>query len=209
MTYAGLSQLQLDALSEIGNIGAGNAATSLSQLLNKKIDMKMPQVEIVKFDHMMELIGGPDEIIVALLFQVSDDLPCHVYFILTVEEAEALVQSITGLEEFSLLQDMGTNEFAVSALKEIGNIVIGSYLSALSDFTKLNLQPSIPHLAVDMAAAILTVGLLEISQVSDHVITINTSIKSNSVENIEGQFFLLPEPESLHMLFEALGIDYD
>jgi len=209
MKFNKLTSMHLDVLREIGNIGAGNAATSLSQLLDAKIEMLVPSVNIVSYDEMMELIGGPDEVVVATLFRVYGDVPSTVIFILTVQEAEALVRNMIDEPEFSLMKDDGSsNEMAISALEEVGNIVTGSYISALADFANVNLQPSVPHLGIDMAAAVLTYGLIELSQVSDHAIVIDTKINSNGTNDaIKGNFFLLPDPDSLGELFKALGID--
>ncbi|MFD1850360.1 chemotaxis protein CheC [Oceanobacillus bengalensis] len=209
MKYESLSSIEKDALREIGNIGAGNAATSMSKLVNKKIDMQVPSVKIVGYDEMMELIGGPEETIVAMLFQIKGDVLGTVYFILSLEEAEALIKKIINEDDFSFLNDEESNEMAISALQEIGNIVTGSYLTALSDFTNINMQPSVPYLSIDMAGAVLTVGLLEISQVSDYAIIIDTRISSDLGDGIHGNFFLLPEPETLPKLFHALGIKTD
>lgn len=209
MKFNKLTSMHLDVLREIGNIGAGNAATSLSQLLDAKIEMLVPSVNIVSYDEMMELIGGPDEVVVATLFRVYGSVPSTVIFILTVQEAEALVRNMIDEPEFSLMKDDGSsNEMAISVLEEVGNIVTGSYISALADFANVNLQPSVPHLGIDMAAAVLTYGLIELSQVSDHAIVIDTKINSNGMNDaIKGNFFLLPDPDSLGELFKALGID--
>lgn len=209
MEYSNLTGMQLDVLREAGNIGAGNAATSMSILLNRKIDMNVPSVSVVDYNDMMDLIGGPEELIVAIVFQIEGEFPCTVYFILSVEEAENLIQDLIGNKNFKLMNDLYHNELAMSALKETGNIVIGSYLSALSDFIQYKLHPSIPYLSVDMSGAILTAGLIEISEVSDYAIVINTSILSDSSEKIQGHFFLLPEPESISKIFDALGIEND
>ena len=209
MKFNKLTSMHLDVLREIGNIGAGNAATSLSQLLDTKIEMLVPSVNIVSYDEMMELIGGPDQVVVATLFRIYGDVPSTVIFILTVQEAETLVQNMIDDPEFSLMKDDGSsNEMAISALEEVGNIVTGAYISALADFANVNLQPSVPHLGIDMAAAVLTYGLIELSQVSDHAIVIDTKINSNGTNDaIKGNFFLLPDPDSLDELFKALGID--
>ncbi|MGJ9458880.1 chemotaxis protein CheC [Oceanobacillus sp. CF4.6] len=211
MEFINLSSAQKDVLREIGNIGAGNAATSLSMLLNKKIEMKVPSVSIVSYDELMELIGGPEETIVGLMFRIKGEAPGTVYLLLKVEEAEYLVRELTRDPEFSLLNNEQNNEMAISALHEIGNIVTGSYLTALSDFTNINMQPSIPYLGIDMVGAILTVGLLELSQVTDYAIIIDTEINPNneSNEGIKGNFFLLPDPDSVTKIFTALGINYD
>lgn len=207
MVFDNLSSIQLDVLREIGNIGAGNAATSMSKLINKRIDMKMPSVNIVTFDEMMDTVGGPEELIVAMFFRIQGDAPGTVFFILTIEEAESLVSQITNDMELDLLSDDGPSELAISALKEIGNIMTGSYLTALSDFVKINMQPSIPHLGVDMAGSILTAGLLELSKMSDYAIIIDTEINDNNLKNgLNGHFFLLPDVESLPKIFDALGV---
>lgn len=204
----GLSLAQMDVLQEIGNIGAGNAATSMSQLVNKKIEMHVPSVKIIDFDDVMEIIGGPEEVIIAILIRIHGNAPGTVFYILTIPEAENLVRQITSNSEFVIFGDKPPSEFAISALQEVGNILMGSYLSALSDFTGINMQPSVPSLSIDMAGAILTEGLLEISQVMDYAIIIDTTIKELASSNgVHGTFFLLPDPQSFDKLFQALGIN--
>ncbi|WP_026906141.1 chemotaxis protein CheC [Paucisalibacillus globulus] len=208
MNYQQFSSIQLDALKEIGNIGAGNAATSMSGLIQKKVDMEVPSIEIVAFDDVMEMVGGPDQLIVGILFQIHGKAPGMVYLLFTLEEAESLVKQMTNMDGISFTPDGEQNELALSALQEAGNILAGSYLSALSDFTNINMQPSVPHLSVDMAGAILTVGLLQISEVYDFAIIINTKINDTEDNNqgINGQLLLLPSPESFTKIFQALGI---
>ncbi|WP_106497604.1 chemotaxis protein CheC [Lentibacillus sp. Marseille-P4043] len=203
-----LSYVQLDVLREIGNIGAGNAATSMSKLLDTKVDMQVPAVEVVAFDEVMDMIGGPEELIVAIFIRIQGPAPGTVYFILTKDEAEYLVRAVTSDPEFILNDVEQPNELAISALLEVGNILAGSYLSALSDFTNINMQPSVPSLSIDMAGAILTVGLLELSQVTDYAIIIDTKINQQLAENgIRGHFLLLPDPSSFGRIFASLGID--
>ncbi|WP_164668974.1 chemotaxis protein CheC [Virgibacillus doumboii] len=202
-----LTNVQMDVLREVGNIGAGNAATSMSKLINKKIDMQIPSVNIVSFNEAIEMIGGSETPIAGIMIHIFGDVPGKVYFILTIEEAEFLVKSITGQSNFKLLSEEELNEFAISALKESGNILTGSYISALSDFTRLNMQPSVPFLSVDMAGAVLSESLIEVSQVTDYAIIIDTKINDGeSVNGIHGNFLFLPNPESFAKIFEALGI---
>ncbi|API93908.1 CheY-P phosphatase CheC [Virgibacillus pantothenticus] len=207
MDLTKLTQMQKDVLREIGNIGAGNAATSMSQLVNRKIEMDVPAVNIVSYDEMMELIGGPEAVVVALLFRIKGDAPGTVYFILSLEEADALIKEITNNAALSVHND---DELAASVLQEAGNIVTGAYLSALADFTNITMQPSVPYLSIDMAGAILTVGLLEISQVADYALIIdakmNTAYQANQ---IKGNFLFIPDPDSFSKLFAALGVTYD
>ncbi|AXI09103.1 CheY-P-specific phosphatase CheC [Oceanobacillus sp. 143] len=207
MEYLKLTSTQKDLLREIGNIGSGNAATSMAKLTNRKINMQVPSVNILDFDQMMEMIGGAEELIVALLFEINGEVPGTVYFILKVEEAEMLVRNLTDNQDFSFTDNCSVDEMTISVLQEIGNIVTGSYLTALSDFTNINMQPSVPHLSIDMAGAVLTMGIIELSQVSDCAIIIDTKIQSIDLKDgIHGHFFFVPFPEALPKLFKALGI---
>lgn len=209
MDVSNLTELHIDALREIGNIGAGNAATSMATLINRRIKMEVPSVKIISFDDMMQIVGGPEELIVAMYFKIYGEVPSSVYLILSLEEAETLINRMVGDIHVDLQREE-VDEFALSALKEVGNIITGSYISALSDFINIHMQSSIPHLSIDMAGALLTVGLIELSQVSDYAILIDTEIQEGNASNgVHGHFFLLPEPKSFPKLFSALGISQD
>lgn len=203
-----ITSLHLDVLKEIGNIGAAHAATSLSMLLNKKIDMHVPKVEMVPFNDMMELVGGPDNVVVGIYLRIEGDATGSMFFILPVEQANRFIQRLIQDETF----DFGkapVAEIGMSAMQEMGNILSGSYLSAFSDFTGLKIYPTVPGLSVDMFGAIISTGLIELSHVSDHVIVINTSILEEGIEpneSVKGHFFLLPEPSSFTAIFNALGV---
>ena len=133
------------------------------------------------------------------------------FFMLPIEQATNFVKGMIKDESIDL-QQPPFGELPLSALQELGNILSGSYLSSLSDFTNLSLYPSVPALAIDMAGAIVSYGLIELSQVSDYAIVINTSInEENTVfsESLNGHFFLLPDPDSFHRIFKALGVTID
>jgi chemotaxis protein CheC len=202
-----LTDFYLDIIKEIGNIGAGNAATSLSKLLNRKISMEVPSVKLVSFDEMMDTVGGPEQEIASVFIRIEGDAPGNMFFFLTPEEANIFIKCMLRDDSFQLLKPP-YDELALSAYLELGNIVSGSYLSALSDFTKLNLQPSVPSVSIDMVGAILTFGLIELSQVSDQVILIDTKVtdETNEYNQITGHFFLLLNPESFSTIFKALGV---
>ena len=196
----------IDILKEIGNIGAGNAATALSKLLNKKIEMNVPDVKVISFDEMMEVVGGADNVVASVFLRIEGDVSGNMFFILSLEQAERFIQQMTGDKNFSFANE--TTDLGVSALQELGNILAGSYLSALGDFTKLKLYPSVPALSVDMIGAILGYGLIEISRVGDIAIVIDTALheENQSQDSVNGHFFLLPDPESFEPIFQALGV---
>lgn len=203
-----LSHMQKDVLREIGNIGAGNATASMSQLINKQIKMEVPSVKVVTINEMMDIIGGPERLIVAIFFRFDGEVTGTVYFILTIEEAEYLVRKMTNEQVTKIMVDGKTDSMAVSVLQEIANILNGSYLSAMADFTNLRMTTSIPYLSIDMAAATIVTGLVELSRSSDYAIMIDTQIKGNEESNsAKGHFLLLPDPESIPKLFSALGIE--
>lgn len=210
MKSINLTNLQKDVLKEIGNIGAGNATTSMSQLINQQVKMEVPSVEVVTIDEMIEIIGGPEEIIAAIVFKIKGEITGTVYFVLSIEDAEYLVRQMTGNESSRIMVNNSVDELAISVLQETANILTGSYLSALADFTSLHMVPTIPYLSIDMAAATLVTGLVEISQVTDYALVIDTKITNNEVASgVKGHFLLIPDPESIPKLFKALGIGYD
>lgn len=203
--------IHLDILKEVGNIGAGHAATALSTIMNKKIDMRVPSVRVVTFDEVMELAGGADNVVASVFLRIEGEAPGSMFFILPLPQAEKYIRQLTKNETFSF-KDEQDNELALSALQELGNILSGSYLSSLSDFTKLSMYPSVPALSIDMVGAIISFGLLELSQVSDYAIVIDTALDEEDAklpESVRGHFFLLPDPNSFHIIFSALGVKID
>jgi chemotaxis protein CheC len=204
-----VTSLHLDILKEIGNIGAGHAATALSTLLNKKVDMKVPQVRVVSFDEMMDMAGGADNVVVSVYLRIEGDAPGSMFFVLPLSQGSRFIHQMTGETDFSFEQPP-YSELGLSAMQELGNILSGSYLSSLSDFTNLNLYPSVPALSVDMAGAIISFGLLEVSQTSDNAIVIDTALKEDDMaedESVKGHFFLLPDPQSFETIFKSLGVE--
>ncbi|MFC7372194.1 chemotaxis protein CheC [Fictibacillus iocasae] len=207
--FSNITPFHLDILKEIGNIGAGHAATALSSLLNKGVDMKVPAVKVVAFDEITELIGGPEAIVASVFLRVNGEAPGAMFFMMPVNQAAYLVQSLMG-EDDEIHDEF--SEMAFSALQETGNILAGSYLSSLSDFTGMKLAPSVPATTVDMAGAVLSFGLMEISAVSDSAIVIETAftgMNDEHGESLKGQFFLLPDPGSYRKIFHALGVSID
>ncbi len=203
-----ITSLHLDVLKEVGNIGAAHAATSLSSLLGKKVDMTVPKVEMVSFDDMMDLAGGPENVVTAIYLRIEGDITGSMFFILPIEQSNRFIRSLIKDNAFDF-QQPPVSELGISAMQELGNILSGSYLSALSDFTGLKIYPTVPELSVDMVGAIISVGLVELSNISDFVIVIDTAILEDDLpdsESVKGHFFLLPDPESFETIFKSLGV---
>jgi chemotaxis protein CheC len=203
-----ITDMHLDVLKEVGNIGAAHAATSLSQLLDRKIDMYVPNVKLVSFDEMFDLAGGADTIVAGIFLRIEGDLSGSMFFVLSLESANHFIRRLIGDETFDF-SSPNISEIGISAMQELGNILSGSYLSALSDFTGLKIYPTVPSLSVDMVGAIVSFGLIEVSHYSDEVIVIDTQISEEGVDGVsrtDGHFFLLPDPSSYVTIFRSLGV---
>ncbi|WP_435921226.1 chemotaxis protein CheC [Paenibacillus sp. DYY-L-2] len=200
--FKDFEEFKMDVLKEVGNIGAGNAATALSRLLDKPIDMAVPKVQMLPFEAIAERVGGAEAIVLAVFLRVEGDTPSNLFFIMSPEAAKKLLHRLAGLKVES---EESFSEMEWSALSEIGNILAGSYISSLADFTNLSMAPSVPALALDMAGAILSYGLLQFGEMGDSALLIDTTFIEGQHE-VEGQFFLIPDPESFPKIFSALGV---
>lgn len=197
-----LNNLQIDVLREIGNIGAGNAATALAKMINRKVEMDVPRVKIIEFKHVSETLGSAESIVAGILLKMEGDLKGKIMFILHLKDAVLLVDILMGRKSYELHE---FSELEESALKEIGNILAGSYLSALSTLTNLKIKPSVPELAIDMAGAILSVPAIEFGKIGDSVLYIETEF-SEGDEKVIGDFFLVPDVDTYDVLLKALGV---
>lgn len=200
-----LDNFQIDVLKEIGNIGAGNAATALAKMLRRKVDMDVPKVKVLKFQEVSEILGEADIPVVGLLLRVMGDIKGSIMFILENEAARIWVNILMGKPQTEKKGYLNFDEIEVSALKEIANILSSSYLSALSSLTGLNILPSVPELAIDMAGAILSVPAIEFGKIGDSVLYIETEYLEGDTR-VVGDFFLVPDFDSYDVLLKALGV---
>lgn len=198
MEYLDLSPMQLDALKEIVNIGAGNSATALSQLLNRRIDMTVPNINIVPFDEIFSRIGG-EEVVIGVIVRVLGDTPGNILFIFSKDAAFNMIETLTGQREEQI------TELGTSVLCEIGNIISSSYMNAIAKFTNLVIMPSVPAATYDMLGAILSTTFIESGQFDDSVLDIETSFMQDELE-VSGHFYYIPMPGSLEKILNTLGL---
>ena len=158
-----LNDIQYDVLKEIGNIGAGNATTALSKMLNQKMDMSVPKVELVPFNTLM------------------------------MQDTESGIEA-----------DTQFNDMEMSALNEIGNIVSGSYLTAISKLTNLKMVSTVPEMTIDMIGALLSVPASEFGKYGDKLLLIQSQF--GELDFVNGYFLMIPELESYDKLLESLGV---
>ncbi|MEN3184070.1 MAG: chemotaxis protein CheC [Atribacterota bacterium] len=203
--FEDLNEMQLDALKEIGNIGAGNAATALSKMVGKRVNMEVPLVRVIPLKEVPEWLGGPEKEVLGVYLSVFGALTGHILFVMTIDDALKIMRILLGDMAPSRDQILEMDELASSAMGEIGNILSSSYLAALADFTGLHLNHSVPSIAVDMAGAIVDIVLIEISQHSDYALLIETVFVEEE-DRITGYFMLIPDTGSLEIILQALGV---
>lgn len=200
-TLEDVNSMYVDVLKEIGNIGAGNATTAIANMLGLRIDMEVPNVQLLEVSKLGSAICAEDETIVGIFLEVQNDIEGSMMFLLRMDSAHYLVNSLM-MRDQSYQEPF--DEMDLSAMKEIGNIIAGSYLSALSTMTNLVIAPSVPYIAVDMAASILSVPAIQFGQYGDNALLIETEFEADMA--INGYFILMPEQDSYDKILTSLGI---
>ena len=207
MSIDGMTSESLDVLREIGNIGAGNAVTALASLLGREVDMSVPVAQVVDFNEITNIMNGPETFIAGVLVDMTGDLTGYILLVLEITNAYELVSMVLG-DERPAPEDISADAFGemeLSALTEIANILIGSYLSSLCTLTNLNIQPSVPAIAMDMLGAIMSIVAIQYGQIGDSVLLLSTKFTEMDKE-IAGNFFLIPDYDSYEKLMNSLGI---
>lgn len=197
-----LTDVQIDALREIGSVGAGNAATALSKLLGKKIRISVPDTRVVRLEDVPEKLGGTEKIITAVYFQAVGNISASILFMFQSSDALRIVDLLTDKE---IGHTKILDEFSQSALKELGNITTGSYVFAMSEFIKLSIFHSTPSLVTDMLGAVLDGILIRLGIEAEHALIIETEFTVG--ENIvKGWFLFIPDTDGLRVILDAIGM---
>lgn len=197
-----LNSQYLDILQEIGNIGAGNATTALAKMINKKVDMGVPKVRILEFKEIGTILGGEENLVVGILFNVTGDINGMMMYVVEQRSAHTLVNILMGRD----ITSMGEfTDMDFSALQELGNILASSYLNSLSTLTRLKVIPLSPQMAFDMAGAILSVPAIEFGKLDDRVLFIESNIADGN-ESLGGYFILVADINSFKTILKALGV---
>jgi chemotaxis protein CheC len=199
-----LGPRQLDALREVANIGAGHAATALSQMVQQRIMVDIPEIKIVRLEDVGEMLGAPDEIVSAVMMQLLGDVTGRTIQIFPWRTAVQLTSKLLSRETSTAPEDFG--ELEQSALKEVSNILVGAYINALSEFMGLMLIMSPPALAIDTAQAVLSTSYLNFGEHEDYVFAVNTRLGMDSNTELGAHFLLLPDDASLKVILRALRI---
>ncbi len=195
-----MSNEYFDILKELGNIGAGNATTALAQMMQCKVDMSVPRVQLLEFKDLGDAMVGEETVMAGIYLGIEGDIKGSIMFLLEKRAAKHLVGKLMGMES----EGDEFTEMEFSALKEVGNIITGAYLNSLSSITNLAIYPSVPDLTVDMAGAILSVPAIEFATLGDRMLMIQTQFFDEMV--LDGYFILIPDLDSYGKMLAALGI---
>ena len=196
-----INEMYYDILKEIGNIGAGNATTAVANMVNLRLDMQVPQVRLMTLQELPTAVGNEEDLICGIYLEVTNDITGSMMFMLDLHSARFFVDKLMGTND---PENINIGEIELSAIKEIGNIIAASYLSAIASLTNLVISPSVPYLAIDMAGAILSVPATEFGIYGDNALMIETHFGDEY--NLNGYFILMPDVESYDKILKALGV---
>ena len=201
--YDDLSPLAIDCLQEMGNIGSGNAASSLSAMLGKSVTMHVPKISVLDYQSVIDVMGGPEKIITAILVTFKGDIKGMMIFLLENAFAEIVVNTFMGKQNIDVVR---MDEADSSAVKEMGNIMAGAYLSALAAMAEFTIQMDPPSMSIDMMGAVMNAPMVTLDEVGDKVLFIDEGFKIENTE-INANIILVPEMESLDILMKKLGVN--
>lgn len=197
-----LSDMQLDALREIGNIGAGHAATALSQLMDKAVRLEYPELELIPVADVPTVFGGPEQLVGAVYSRMLGDIAGGMLFMMPRDSALALIDLMHGRPVGST-RSFGHNEEAV--LTHVASLLASAYMAAIARMADLNVLPSTPAFALDMAGAILQVAVTEIGMKATSALLVRTAFFDDET-TVDAVLFFLPDPDSLEVILGRLGM---
>jgi chemotaxis protein CheC len=210
LDLSSFNYLQLDTIREVGNIGTGNAATALSKLLSRAIDMDVPKADLVSIYSLSEYYGDPDSLVSAVFIRSLGELGCSLIFIQDEEDSKLMVDLLLRRQFGDSLPGGLPDEVKDSALAEVGNIILSSFLNAINMLIGMRHQISVPGVAHDMLASILDVVASIFGQMGEMALVVNTELRVGGGENegrkIAGNIVMMPDPDALEFLLRKLHV---
>jgi Chemotaxis protein CheC, inhibitor of MCP methylation len=201
--YEEMNDMKLDIFKEMGSIGGGNAATALSSMLNARVSMALPRAEILEFNDALARLGDPEIVIAGVLVELTGEIQGIMLFIIPEEFSDEVLFRMLGKTRTALLE---LDEIESSVLTEIGNIVISSYVTALSSLAGVEVELSVPQLAVNMLGGIMSLPMAMMGQQSDRIMMVTGEFNIDD-KALNSGMLLLPDVESLNILMKKLGVD--
>ena len=200
--YDELNSLEMDTLREIGSIGTGNAATALSQLLGRPVRITPPEVRIMEYNEAIDWIGGPEAVTAGVLVKVGGQINGIMLSVQPMPFVNLILQSMFGRQVREFQEMSGLER---SALIEIGNIMISTFINAMSGLAGISVELTVPAFTVDMQGAILTVPMAEYGGQTDYIMTIGGTFICNNMQ-VPCRLLLSPDIRSLNFLLRKLGV---
>ncbi len=205
-----LTEEQIDLLMELGNIGAGNAVTALSQLLNKTLDMSLSGVNLIPFNELSYILGDPNVKIFGILSDIKGKMDLSIIQLYTKESIVGLINSICETGTISSLENLNSiddlSDEAKNLITEIGNIIAGAYCSALANQMSIKLIPDVPHLDLDALSSITNNLIKKYTKITS-IVMINTKIQITSEKiNLNGILCFIPSIKTLDKLFKLIRL---
>lgn len=194
-----IDKFDLDMLREVANVGAGNAASALSVMTGQSIDIQVPSCELLTYPEVAERLGGADSVMLAILVRISGDVDGFVLFMQRLPQARETMRTLAGME----LPEGDTDVANYEPMREIANILVGTYISSIAEMAGISIIPSVPEITIDMAMAIMNVPVLLYGAVGDEVLMMEAEFLGFA-RDLTGAFYLVPTPESLEILKKAL-----
>lgn len=204
-SYEQMNSMELDVLREIGSIGTGNAATALSTLLNTKIKMSMPEVSILGYNEAINKMGGPEKIVAGVMSRISGEINGIMLYTQELDSINTMLQGVLAEKIDNYFQ---MNEMEISAIIEVGNIIISSYMNAITSLAGISTTLSVPGISINMLGGILAVPMVEYGYESNKILSIGGKLSMDE-KVLESNLILLPDVKSLNYLFQKLGIRHE
>lgn len=201
--FKDLNPVHLDVLTEVGNIGSGNASAALSNMINKNVEVEMPQVKVVSFQEAMDQPGGAEQVVAGTMTRLSGGMEGMILLLMDRDFVNTIIECFFSHDVDRLL-DMSEDE--ISALTEVGNIMSGAYVSAVGQLSGLEVKLESPGFHVDMMGALMSVPVIEFGEVGDEILYIDKTLSIDG-KRMNTKLFLIPTIESLQKLMRELGIE--
>jgi len=200
--YDELTTMEIDALTEVGSIGTGNAATALSELIEKEVRIQTPEIRIMGYNEAIDWIGGPEEVTAGVLVKLGGQINGIMLAVQKLDFVNTVLESMLGkgVEDY-----FGLHELESSALIEVGNIMISTFINALTGLADIKVELSVPAFTVDMQGAIMAVPMAEFGGQTNYIMTIGGRFICNGNE-VPCRLLLSPDIRSLNFLLRKLGV---
>ena len=203
--YEAMGDAEMDVIREIASIGTGSAATSLASMLGQQVRMTIPEINILGYNDTIDKLGDPEEGIAAVLTRMSGEMEGIMLFLLRLDFINEVLRTMMGqeVEDYESLTEM-----EISALTEVGNIIISSYANAVSTLSGITIELSVPSVAVNMLGGILSVPMAEFGYVTEKLLLIDGQLLVDN-RRVKSTILMMPDIESLNKMMKKLGAAYE